>query len=588
MEQVTIKQEPITHHIQPSVTFFATMQRDRDQATTSAIAGMDEYGSDHDTIVLSDTEVPVENKRKAIDGEDDLQLQPPTKKQDIREYAFYHCITPNRMLSSSANSRHKTPGADYILCSIRHVKPTTGNGSGEHWHSIVRFDAKHCERALKSKNGITNQIGGKAKRITDLAQYKNILEYVRRGYEIQWTPRIDAEAKKWERYFEYKIKRFDAGKYDTKEELVSVEQLDRAYDEMVERPDDANAIRKYQYVESKLKEHEALKEYRDRIVRKRAPMTPYQEKVMAYDFLSRKSTFKLAQLLDLHKYRSNHQTLCGKTPIYMLVGVTSAAKTKIAQAFANTISEKGCAFPLTGYNTKDNLALSDWFNSGSDVLVFDDFSFEASVSKGSELEIFSLFKQWTSGQPIHPRVALTGNQSKRDVTQQRLVKAVIISMNSLPQEWANLANSMTEFNDRFEFIVFNEDASYQPFATNTYVKLYDDSHTVADECLVKWGKWYYSQKYDMAQSVHQLTAELIQKILPVEDDPIKLQRIEAVRRELDAYDLRKWPMIDGHYNSKVQAYRTQQERRSQRTIREIVDAAEMANRYPNQLSNPQL
>jgi len=57
---------------------------------------------------------------------------------------------------------------------------------------------------------------------------------------------------------------------------------------------------------------------------------------------------------------------------------------------------------------------------------------------------------------------------------------------------------------------------------------------------------------------------------------------------LDAYDLRKWPMIDGHYNSKVQAYRTQQERRSQRTIREIVDAAEMANRYPNQLSNPQL
>lgn len=364
--------------------------------------------------------------------------------------------------------------------------------------------------------------------------------------------------------------------------------LDAAYNEMINRPDDANAIRKYQYVEGKLKEHEALQEYRDRVIRKHSPMSAYQEKVMSYDFLSRKSAFKLAQLLDLHKYRINHSTLCGKTPIYMIVGVTSAAKTKIGMAFANIISDKGCSFPLTGYNTKDNLALSDWFNSGSDVLVFDDFSFEASVSKGSELEIFSLLKQWTSGQPIHPRIALTGNQSKRDVTQQRQVKAVVISMNSLSQEWANLANSMTEFNDRFEFIVCNEDCSYQPFDVNRYVKLYDDSHTVADDALIKFGKWYYKNDKNLCNDVMGLTAQLIQKILPTENDGEKLQHIEMLRRQMDGMDFSKWPMMDGHYNQKVQVYRSQQEKRNQRTIREILSPMEMAQRYPNQLSNPLL
>lgn len=153
MDSITIKQEPITKHLQPSVTFFTTMQKDRDQAQarTSSVAAMDDNDQSDATIEISDDEVPSSNKRKSSEGDDDIL--PTTKRVYAKEYAFYHCITPNRMLSSSANSSYKTPGADYVLCSIKHTKQATGNGSGEHFHSIVRFDARQVDQSNKNKRG---------------------------------------------------------------------------------------------------------------------------------------------------------------------------------------------------------------------------------------------------------------------------------------------------------------------------------------------------------------------------------------------------------------------------------------------------
>ena len=217
-------------------------------------------------------------------------------------------------------------------------------------------------------------------------------------------------------------------------------------------------------------------------------MTDEEWKIMAYDYHSGMSTFRLIHCLDIFCERMKHPTKCDKTPIFILVGETSCGKSKIALALAKSIGR--CEFPITAYSVRDNLALSDWFNSGSDVLVFDDFNFVDASDPQRPSEIFNHLKQWASGVEIHFRTALSGRRKESDSFVKRKVKAIIISVNEIKRETTELVRTMPEMRDRFEYIVFGPQYSYDPLLNSNYQKKYENSSQIADRCLPIIGKYY--------------------------------------------------------------------------------------------------
>jgi len=131
-----------------------------------------------------------------------------------------------------------------------------------------------------------------------------------------------------------------------------------------------------------------------------------------------------------------------------MVGASSSGKSKIGTYVANVIGTSNK--PIIGYRSNDILALNNWFVSGSDVMVFDDFSFTSATDRHQPSKVFEELKSWTSGIAIQPRVAL--NTKRRTEHLGVTVKAVIISVNEIKPETSRIVEAMPEFVDRLEVI----------------------------------------------------------------------------------------------------------------------------------------
>jgi hypothetical protein len=110
-------------------------------------------------------------------------------------------------------------------------------------------------------------------------------------------------------------------------------------------------------------------------------------------------------------------------PIFILVGEASCGKSKIAQYVANVIGTS--LRPIVNYKPSGLLGLSIWAKSGSDIMVFDDFT-SVSSKKDEPSIMFSQLKSWTSGLPIDIKVA----QNSKQASDQSNVKvnAIFISI----------------------------------------------------------------------------------------------------------------------------------------------------------------
>jgi hypothetical protein len=124
------------------------------------------------------------------------------------------------------------------------------------------------------------------------------------------------------------------------------------------------------------------------------------------------------------------------------VGEASSGKSKIGQYVANVIGVS--SKPIVNYRPGDQLALNNWVKSGSDILVFDDFSF-VGTKRDEPSQMFNQLKSWTSGIPIDVRIAL--NQKNNDVANTK-VNGVIISVNQITDGASRIVQCMPEMIDR--------------------------------------------------------------------------------------------------------------------------------------------
>jgi len=172
-----------------------------------------------------------------------------------------------------------------------------------------------------------------------------------------------------------------------------------------------------------------------------------------------------------------------------MVGSASCGKSKIGTYVANVLGTSNK--PIINYRADDNLALSNWMMSGSDVMVFDDFSFTSVVNRTEPSKIFTQLKAWTSGISIQIRTRLNTNQNQENAGV--VVKCVFISVNEIKKESSDIIESMPEFVDRIEVLPFNSEHSY---AKPSYERKYQDSAKVADRCMTAFIKEYLELRGD--------------------------------------------------------------------------------------------
>jgi hypothetical protein len=151
-------------------------------------------------------------------------------------------------------------------------------------------------------------------------------------------------------------------------------------------------------------------------------LTIEELKVLKYDFQCKKSLFRAMHMFDIHLARKEHAVKADKIPIYILVGEASSGKSEIGQYVGNVIGTS--SKPIVNYRPTDQLALNNWVKSGSDILIFDDFSF-VGTKRDEPSQMFNQLKSWTSGIPID----VAFNQKNNDVAANTKVNGVIISVN---------------------------------------------------------------------------------------------------------------------------------------------------------------
>lgn len=103
--------------------------------------------------------------------------------------------------------------------------------------------------------------------------------------------------------------------------------------------------------------------------------------------------------------------------------------------------------PIVNYKPSDLLGLSNWVRSGSNIMVFDDFTF-VSTKKDEPSLMYQQLKSWASGIPIDIRVA-QNNKKASDESNVR-VDGIFISVKMIPKEGSDIVNGMTEMIDKLE------------------------------------------------------------------------------------------------------------------------------------------
>lgn len=540
-----------------------------------------EHQQDDSVSISSMTTVSQEptTSKRAMNDDSDIEslseanaVLPPTKKHK-GEYKVFHLVSDRRLFGYTAKAGNGTPGVSFVFPQAEDRDESRHNGSiRSHWHSIckVSVDWINQQKSKKQKLIVNTTM---CKEITTIPYFDSTVEYIRVKLGKEWSVDDKKRISEMRSLVPRPIRRMAGDKdYGRREQLVTTELLDSIWEQMEEDPNDMSLCRKYFKVQKQLIEHEALQRRRNEEREFRVPLADRNLMVMLYDLMSFKSTFKLCQLLDIHRRREIHPVKCGKTPIYFLIGETSCAKTKIANAFGNLIGKSD--FPITGYRADDGLAFSKWWETGSDVLVFDDFDFNLATRKGRENDIFSMFKQMASGEDVLLRTSLSGNGAKSEVnTTKRPLKAIIISINEISPDWANLANSKFEFHDRFEYIIFGPESSYDPILDPHYYKLFDDSHLIAGGNLLglrKFGKIYLESGWTLNEGgsfIRQVISEKLAIYMETCDNNVK-GRIALMRVNFEEFtsNMRNWPYLEGHYNQSLRRFESQQAMRRQQIL----------------------
>lgn len=324
--------------------------------------------------------------KRALERDSDVESvsslnSPPPKKQKV-EYKVFHITSGKRVFGSSTKHESSTPGVAFVFPQAREEEGSRHNGTyKEHWHCIVKVPVSWVDQQKARKQKIIPDTS-MCKEITSYIQFDNAVEYIRAKLNRQWTFDEKKRISDMRKLVHRKLKRMGGDRdYGKREQLVTKEYVDNLWEQVEEDPEDMSLVRRYFKAQKLLLEHEALLKKVSEEREKRQPLTSRNLLVMLYDLFSCKSTFKLLQLIDIHKKRQLHPVKCGKTPIYFLIGETSCGKTKIANAFANIIGRSD--FPITGYQADDKLAFSRWWGTGSDVLVFDDFDFNMATRRGN-------------------------------------------------------------------------------------------------------------------------------------------------------------------------------------------------------------
>lgn len=524
------------------------------------------------TVSAYDVQPTTSKRALAESGSDiesisELNSQPPVKKAK-KEYKIFHVVSSKRLQGATAKATNPTPGVSFVFPQAEEEASERKNGLiVSHWHAVCKVSVEwvNQQRARKQKL-IPNT--SMCKEIVSTSYFDNTVEYIRSKLNRVWTVDEKRRLSEMRNLVPRPVRRMAGDKdYGRREQLVTEETLDTLWHHIEEDQEDISLLRRYFKCKRQLIEHEALLKRAVEERELRSPLVDRNLLVMMYDLLSFKSTFKLCQLLDVHRQRLNHPVKCGKTPIYFLIGETSCAKTKIANAFANLIGKS--EFPITGYRADDNLAFSRWWETGSDVIVFDDFDFNLATRRGRENDIFSLFKQLASGEDVLLRTALNGSNSRNEINHiKRSMKAIVISINEISVEWANLANNKFEFHDRFEYIVFGPESSYDPILDPNYYKLFDDSHIVSGGNLLglqKFGKIYLESGWTLDEGANfsrQLMSERLATYLETCDNNVK-GRIAMQRAVFDEFTarMRNWPYLEGHYNQSMRRFESQQRNR---------------------------
>lgn len=425
------------------------------------------------------------SKQQDKEKDNDIIYEPPEPEYGTVKHVMCYRQLPNDFARLGIDSiiacvRHSNDGAHCAYKTCGEDRP--------HYHYLIKFTEEHAQRCARAhRNMLPYEYKASVKHIQDKRHYENLIKYMQQ-YDI-FTEEELSRIKEMEQHIKpnERKRKMDVDDLEDRDNLtmIQLEQLRLK----VEKSGSAYLAQKYlDYTAKYHKEQAALHAFKE-ATSKLNPMSDYELEVMCYDYMKEMSAFRLCHLIDIWIERQKHPTKADKTPVFILCGETSCGKSKIAVAFANVIGK--CEFPITCYTHNDILALSDWYNTGSDVLVFDDFSFTAATDPSQPSKIFNNLKQWASGVEIHFRTSHALKRSAVDSYSRRRVKAIIISVNEIKKETQELVDSMPEMRDRIEFIPFGAKYSYDPVLNSNYFKKYNDSAAVADKCLAKFGSRYF-------------------------------------------------------------------------------------------------
>lgn len=209
----------------------------------------------------------------------------------------------------------------------------------------------------------------------------------------------------------------------------------------------------------------------------------------------RMSVFRACHLLDLIDLRNKVQSKADTCAIYILYGEKNCGKSKIAYHVANTIGK--CSFPLVAYTYNDKNALSEWYETGSDVIVFEDFDFLSATDPKKPEKIFNNLKKWASGQEIYFSPASKLSKHLSNTLRSRKIKAIFICINKTDNQLFGMLQKIPEIEHlQFEYLLFGHEYSYNPEMNKAYLNIYPDSCSICDKSMYKFLKHYQKCKLD--------------------------------------------------------------------------------------------
>jgi hypothetical protein len=208
----------------------------------------------------------------------------------------------------------------------------------------------------------------------------------------------------------------------------------------------------------------------------------------------RMSVFRACHLLDLIDERNRIQSKSDICPIYVLIGGKNCGKSKIGYHVANTIGK--CAFPLVAYTHNDHVALGEWYETGSNVLVFEDFDFIEATDPKEPHKILTNLKKWASGQEIYFLDAAKLREHSSHMLRSRRLKAIFLCINKIDEQTIKFFQEMPEKIIDFEFLKFGAEYSYNPEINQRYLNMYPDSCAICDKSMYKFLKHYQRCKFD--------------------------------------------------------------------------------------------